>query len=341
MQKSKIIITGGCGYIGSHTAVALQQSGFKVLIIDNLSNSQENVLDKIADITGIKPDFEKADCTNPISIKDIFSKNNDAVGVIHFAALKAVGESVAHPIMYYKNNLNSLMNILENMVEFNIPNLVFSSSACVYGEPEKLPVTEQTPLQPATSPYGATKVMGETIIKDTVRAHPELNAIQLRYFNPIGAHPSGKIGELPNGVPNNLMPYITQTAAGIRERLSIFGNDYPTHDGYCVRDYIDVNDIADAHIDAIQYMIKNNPGIETFNLGTGRGLSVMELIKAFESANNIKINYTIAERRPGDVPELWANSDLANQKLGWAAKRSLEDTLKSAWQWQKNVSGLK
>lgn len=341
MQKSKIIITGGCGYIGSHTTVALQQSGFEVLIIDNLSNSQENTLDKITEITGIKPAFEKADCTDDNIIKHIFEKNQDAIGVIHFAALKAVGESVAQPIRYYKNNLNSLMNILTNMVEFKIPNLVFSSSACVYGEPEKLPVTEQTPLQPATSPYGATKVMGETIIKDTVRAHPELNATLLRYFNPIGAHPSGKIGELPNGIPNNLMPYITQTAAGIREKLSIFGNDYPTPDGYCVRDYIDVNDVADAHTAAIQYMIKNKPGIETFNLGTGRGLSVMELIKAFESANNIKINYTIAERRPGDVPELWTNSDLANKKLGWTAKRTLEDTLKSAWLWQKNVSGLK
>ncbi len=341
MSKSKIIITGGCGYIGSHTAVALQQAGFEVVIIDNLINSQENVLTRISEITGFKPQFEKVDCTNPISMKDIFAKNNDAVGVIHFAALKAVGESVAQPIKYYKNNINSLLNVLESMIEFKIPNLVFSSSACVYGEPEKLPVTEQTPLQPATSPYGATKVMGENIIKDTIRAHPELNATLLRYFNPIGAHPSGKIGELPNGIPNNLMPYITQTAAGIRDKLSIFGNDYSTPDGYCIRDYIDVNDVADAHIAAIQYMIKNKPGIETFNLGTGRGLSVIELIKAFESANNIKLNYIIAERRPGDVPELWANANLANQKLGWKAKRSLEDTLKSAWQWQKNVSDLK
>lgn len=341
MSKSKIIITGGCGYIGSHTAVALQQAGFEVVIIDNLINSQENVLTRISEITGFKPQFEKVDCTNPISMKDIFAKNNDAVGVIHFAALKAVGESVAQPIKYYKNNINSLLNVLESMIEFKIPNLVFSSSACVYGEPEKLPVTEQTPLQPATSPYGATKVMGENIIKDTIRAHPELNATLLRYFNPIGAHPSGKIGELPNGIPNNLMPYITQTAAGIRDKLSIFGNDYSTPDGYCIRDYIDVNDVADAHIAAIQYMIKNKPGIETFNLGTGRGLSVIELIKAFESANNIKLNYIIAERRPGDVPELWANAHLATQKLGWAAKRSLEDTLKSAWLWQKNVSDLK
>lgn len=341
MSKSKIIITGGCGYIGSHTAVALQQAGFEVVIIDNLINSQENVLTRISEITGFKPQFEKVDCTNPISMKDIFAKNNDAVGVIHFAALKAVGESVAQPIKYYKNNINSLLNVLESMIEFKIPNLVFSSSACVYGEPEKLPVTEQTPLQPATSPYGATKVMGENIIKDTIRAHPELNATLLRYFNPIGAHPSGKIGELPNGIPNNLMPYITQTAAGIRDKLSIFGNDYSTPDGYCIRDYIDVNDVADAHIAAIQYMIKNKPGIETFNLGTGRGLSVIELIKAFESANNIKLNYIIAERRPGDVPELWANANLANQKLGWKAKRSLEDTLKSAWQWQKTVSDLK
>ncbi len=338
MQKKKIIITGGCGYIGSHTAVALQQNGFDVLILDNLCNSHADVVHQIQEITNVQPAFKQIDCTNQEQLEQVFSENTDAIGVIHFAALKAVGESVQQPMQYYQNNLFSLINVLCMMKKFNIPNFVFSSSACVYGEPETLPVTESTPLQPATSPYGATKVIGETIIKDTIKAQSNMRAVILRYFNPIGAHQSGKIGELPLGIPNNLMPYITQTVAGIRKKLSVFGNDYPTRDGFCIRDYIDVNDVADAHVCALNYMLNHDANLEIFNLGTGRGLSVMELITAFENATGQKINYEITERRPGDVPELWANADLAKEKLGWTSKRTLKETLQSAWKWQLNAT---
>ena len=334
----KIIVTGGCGYIGSHTTVELQNAGYNVVIFDNLANSRIDTLDRIAEITGTRPDFEHVDCTDTNAIQNAFAKNSDAIGVIHFAALKAVGESVQKPIEYYKNNLISLLNILEQMSEFDIKNIVFSSSATVYGTPDTLPVTEQTPLQPATSPYGQTKVMAETIIRDAVAANSNLRAVLLRYFNPIGAHPSGKIGELPNGVPNNLMPYITQVAAGIREKLNIFGNDYETRDGFCIRDYIDVNDLADAHVAAMRYMEKMQNGTAIFNLGTGRGLSVMELVSAFEHATGVKIKYEITSRRPGDVPAIWACADLAKEKLGWVAKTNLSDTMKSAWRWQQNIS---
>ncbi len=340
MKKQKIIVTGGCGYIGSHTTVALQNAGFDVVILDNLMNSQIDTLDRIAEITGIRPSFERIDCTDVNAMHDVFARHSDAMGVIHFAALKAVGESVAHPLKYYKNNILSLLNTLEMMLEFKIPNIVFSSSATVYGEPDQLPVTEDTPLKPATSPYGQTKIMAENIIRDTVKANPELHAVLLRYFNPIGAHPSGKIGELPIGVPNNLMPYVTQVAAGIREQLNVFGNDYNTPDGFCIRDYIDVNDLADAHVAALEHMKTNDVKVEVYNLGTGRGLSVMEIIKAFEDATGVKLNYTIAARRPGDVPAIWACSDLANEKLGWRAKIPLTETMRTAWQWQKNVSKL-
>lgn len=338
MQNKKIIITGGCGYIGSHTAVALQQNGFDVLILDNLCNSHADVVHQIQEITNVQPAFKQIDCTNQEQLEQVFSENTDAIGVIHFAALKAVGESVQQPLQYYQNNLFSLINVLCMMKKFNIPNFVFSSSACVYGEPETLLVTESTPLQPATSPYGATKVIGETIIKDTIKAQSNMRAVILRYFNPIGAHPSGKIGELPLGIPNNLMPYITQTVAGIRKKLSVFGNDYPTHDGFCIRDYIDVNDVADAHVCALNYMLNHDTNLEIFNLGTGRGLSVMELITAFENATGQKVAYEITNRRPGDVPALWANADLAKEKLGWSAKRTLTETLQSAWKWQLNAN---
>lgn len=337
-QNSKIIVTGGCGFIGSHTTVALQQSGFDVVIVDNLINSRADAIDGITKITGIRPVFEKCDCTDRDAMHDMFARHHNAVGVIHFAALKAVGESVMQPTRYYRNNLTALLNTLDTMIEFNIPNLVFSSSACVYGEPDTLPVTEETPLQPATSPYGQTKIMGENIIRDTVRATPQLRATLLRYFNPIGAHPSGLIGELPQGVPNNLMPYITQTAAGIREKLSIFGDDYDTPDGFCVRDYIDINDLAAAHVAALKNMIAGAGGVKTFNLGTGRGVSVMELIQAFERATGQKIKYEITARRAGDVPALWADATLAQRELGWTAATSLEDTLRNAWNWQKNAS---
>lgn len=332
----KIIVTGGAGYIGSHTAVALIQNGFDVVILDNLINSSPASIDGIERITGVRPVFEQTDCTDINAMRDVFSRHADAVGVIHFAALKAVGESVAMPLKYYRNNLTSLINTLDMMNEFNIPNIVFSSSATVYGDPDTLPVTEDTPLKPATSPYGHTKVMGENIIRDAVRANPAMHATLLRYFNPIGAHPSGQIGELPNGVPNNLLPFITQTAAGIREKLSVFGDDYDTPDGFCVRDYIDINDLADAHVAAMRHMMTQADGVAVYNLGTGRGVSVMEMIDAFERATGIRINYAIAPRRPGDVPAIWADATRANNILGWRAHRELTETLRNAWNWQKN-----
>ncbi len=335
-MSQKIIVTGGAGYIGTHTTVALQNTGFDVVVLDNLSNSSVSALDGVARITGVLPEFVNVDCADAGALRDAFSLHSDAVGVIHFAALKAVGESVEKPLVYFKNNLNGLINVLDVMREFNIPNIVFSSSATVYGVPEKLPVTEETPLQPATSPYGATKVMGENIIRDTVRAYPQLRATLLRYFNPIGAHPSGLIGELPNGVPNNLMPYITQTAAGIRPVLNVFGDDYETPDGYCVRDYIDVNDLARAHVAALRHMLNGADGVGVFNLGTGRGVSVMELVRGFEAATGVRVPYKIAPRRAGDVPAIWADASLAERVLGWRAETSLTDTLASAWRWQQN-----
>lgn len=335
-MSQKIIVTGGAGYIGTHTTVALQNAGFDVVVLDNLSNSSVSALDGVARITGVRPEFVNVDCADAGALRDAFARHADAVGVIHFAALKAVGESVEKPLMYFRNNLNGLINVLDMMREFNIPNIVFSSSATVYGVPEKLPVTEETPLQPATSPYGATKVMGENIIRDTVRAYPQLRATLLRYFNPIGAHPSGLIGELPNGVPNNLMPYITQTAAGVRPFLNVFGNDYDTPDGYCVRDYIDVNDLARAHVAALRHMLNGVDGVGVFNLGTGRGVSVMELVQGFEAATGVAVPYQIAPRRAGDVPAIWADASLAERVLGWRAETPLADTLASAWRWQEN-----
>lgn len=341
MSKT-ILVTGGTGYIGSHTAVALQTSGFNVVIVDDLVNSSVDVLDGIERITGIRPAFEQVDCTNAAALESVFEKYPEISGIIHFAALKAVGESVQKPLLYYRNNIGSLINVLSAMEKHNIENIVFSSSACVYGEPDVSPVTEQTPLKPAMSPYGQTKVIGENIIRDTVNANQDINAILLRYFNPIGAHPTANIGELPVGVPNNLLPYITQTAAGIREKLSVFGNDYDTPDGFCVRDYIDVNDLADAHVIAIKRMLdkKQKSKTEVFNLGTGNGTSVMELINSFEHATGLKLNYAITDRRPGDVSAIFANVELANNELGWVSKKSLEETLLSAWNWQKIISDI-
>lgn len=336
-MSQKIIVTGGCGYIGSHTSVALLQSGFDVVVFDNLSNSSSDSLDGVAKITGTRPEFINVDCADADALRDAFALHRDAVGVIHFAALKAVGESVEKPLLYYRNNLNGLINVLNSMREFSIQNIVFSSSATVYGVPDKLPVTEETPLQPATSPYGQTKVMGENIIRDTINANSQMRATLLRYFNPIGAHPSGLIGELPNGVPNNLMPYITQTAAGIRSELSVFGDDYDTPDGYCVRDYIDVNDLATAHVAALRHMLGGADGVGVFNLGTGRGLSVMELLRGFETATGVTVPYKIASRRAGDVPAIWANAELAERVLGWRAETPISETLKSAWRWQENL----
>ncbi|MBQ3690393.1 MAG: UDP-glucose 4-epimerase GalE [Bacteroidales bacterium] len=339
----KILVTGGTGFIGSHTTVELQQKGYQVVIVDNLSNSSADVIDNITKITGQKPIFGKVDVSNKEQLFDFLKQNQGIESIIHFAASKAVGESVQVPLKYYRNNINGLINILEAMKEFKISNLVFSSSCTVYGQPEKLPVTEQSPIQPALSPYGNTKQINEEIIRDFVKVNPEIHAIALRYFNPVGAHPSSLIGELPLGVPANLIPYITQTAAGIRECLSVFGNDYDTPDGTPIRDYIDIIDLANAHIAAIKRMEDNKQkqSLEFFNIGTGNGLSVLELIKAFEEATGVKLNYKIVGRREGDIEKVWADTSFANKELGWKAVVPLKETMLNAWNWQKKVSGIK
>ena len=335
----KILVTGGTGFIGSHTTVELQQKGYQVVIVDNLSNSSAEVLDNIAKITGVKPVFGKVDVADKQQLFDFLKQNPGIESVIHFAASKAVGESVQVPLKYYRNNINGLINILEAMKEFKISNLVFSSSCTVYGQPEKLPVTEQSPIQPALSPYGNTKQINEEIIRDFVKVNPDVHAIALRYFNPIGAHPSSLIGELPLGVPANLVPFITQTAAGIRQCLSVFGNDYDTPDGTPIRDYIDIIDLANAHIAAINRMEegKQKQNLEFFNIGTGNGLSVLQLIKAFEEATGVKLNYKIVGRREGDIEKVWADTSFANKELGWKAVVPLKETMLNAWNWQKSL----
>jgi len=342
-MKKRILVAGGTGYIGSHTAVELQERGFEVIIVDDLSNSSIEVVDAIAKITGIKPIFEKIDLSNKNQTDTFFEKYSDIEAVIHFAAYKAVGESVSKPLEYYYNNLNSLMNLLYNMKLHKINNLVFSSSCTVYGQPDKLPVTETTPRKPAESPYGNTKAISEDIIRDCCKAHSQLNCIALRYFNPIGAHKSALIGELPLGVPNNLVPFITQTAAGIRKELSIFGNDYNTPDGTAIRDYINVVDLAKAHVVAIDRQLngkcKNN--YEFFNIGTGEGYSVLQLVKTFIEVTGVNLPYKITGRRAGDIEKIWADTSLANNDLGWKTETSLEETLLSAWNWEKNVRGIK
>lgn len=338
MNKKGVLVTGGAGYIGSHTVVELIGAGYEVVIVDNFSNSDASSLDGIAKITGTKPIFVEADCCDKEALREVF-EHYDFSSVIHFAAYKAVGESVAEPAKYYRNNLLSFLNVVELMKEYHRPNIVFSSSATVYGDAEVLPVTELTPRKPATSPYGNTKQMAEDILRDIVSANNELRGIALRYFNPIGAHPSALIGELPRGVPNNLVPYITQTAAGVRECLSIFGDDYPTPDGSCLRDYIDIVDLARAHAVAINRMVegKSEECYEVFNIGTGSPVSVFELVQGFERANNLKLNYKVAARRAGDVTAVWADTTRANEILGWRAERNLEDTLRAAWAWECNV----
>ncbi len=335
-MKGKILVTGGAGYIGSHTVVELQNGGYEVVVIDNLSNSNADVIDGIEKITGIRPVFEILDCNDKDGLKRLFENNKGIRGIIHFAASKAVGESVQKPLLYYRNNLVSLINLLELMPEYGIENIVFSSSCTVYGQPDILPVDEKAPIKPALSPYGNTKQINEEIIRDTVYANPAIRSIILRYFNPIGAHPSVEIGELPNGVPQNLIPFLTQTAIGIRKELSVFGDDYNTPDGSCIRDYINVVDLAKAHVIAVERMLekKSEQNVEIFNLGTGRGLSVLELIKTFEKATGVKVNYKIVDRREGDIEQVFANPDFANNVLGWKAKESVEDTLRSAWEWQ-------
>ncbi len=334
----KILVTGGTGYIGSHTVVELQESGYQVIIIDNLSNSYLSVVDKIEKITGIRPGFEEFDLTDNHKTLDFFKRHNDIKGVIHFAAFKAVGESMEKPLMYYHNNLQSLVNILQGMNENNIPNIVFSSSCTVYGQPDELPVTEQAPIKEAWSPYGHTKQICESIIQNTSNVS-DINGVLLRYFNPIGAHETALIGELPIGIPNNLVPFITQTAIGIREKLRVFGNDYNTPDGTAVRDYIHVVDLAKAHVVAVNRMIgdKTKSKVEIFNIGTGNGFSVMDVIKSFEKVSGTKLNYEIVDRRPGDIEKVWANTEYANNELGWEAEKSLDDMMISAWKWEQEL----
>lgn len=335
-MKGKILVTGGTGYIGSHTVVELQNAGYSVLVIDNLSNSTTDSIDGIERITGERPAFVKLDCNDLVGLRKVFKENTDIKGVIHFAASKAVGESVQKPLLYYRNNLNSLINVLDLMQEFKVKNIVFSSSCTVYGEPDNNPIDENAPIKPAESPYGNTKQINEEIIHDTVRSGADVKSIILRYFNPIGAHPTAEIGELPNGVPQNLVPYITQTAIGIREQLSVFGNDYDTPDGSCIRDFINVVDLAKAHVVAIDRMVgnKSTDKVEIFNLGTGRGVSVLELIKVFEKISGIRLNYKIVSRRAGDIEKIWANPKKANTVLGWTARETIENTMASAWKWQ-------
>lgn len=339
----KIIITGGTGYIGSHTVVEFLESGYQVVILDNLSNSNISILEGIEKITNKKPIFYKVDVCNETEINNILQEHRDAKAVVHFAAYKAVGESVEKPLKYYQNNVGGLVNILTNMLEANIENIVFSSSCTVYGQPEILPVTEQSPIKEAMSPYGNTKQISEEIISDTVKANENLKAISLRYFNPIGAHPSALIGELPIGVPNNLLPFITQTAIGLREKLMVFGNDYNTPDGTAIRDYINVCDLAKAHLVAVERLInkRNTKNHEFFNIGTGKGISVLEIIKAFEKSTGQKLNYEITSRRAGDIEQVWADTSYAEKVLNWKAETSLEDTVKSAWEWEKSNKSVK
>jgi len=337
---AKILVTGGAGYIGSHTVVELQKVGFEVVIVDNLSNSNIDVLNGIEKITGIRPAFENIDCVDYVSMDRMFEKYKDIEAIIHFAASKAVGESVEKPLLYYRNNLVSLINLLQLMPIHKVKNFVFSSSCTVYGQPDVLPVTESAPIKAALSPYGNTKQIGEEIIRDTIHANPCYQSIILRYFNPIGAHASAEIGELPLGVPNNLLPFVTQTAIGIRKQLSVFGSDYNTPDGSCVRDYIHVVDLAKAHVIAVQRMLneKTKSRVETFNLGTGRGLSVLEIIETFERVNGVKIPYKIVDRREGDIEKVWADPAYANNELGWTATETVEETLRSAWAWEQNLA---
>ena len=339
---SKILVTGGLGFIGSHTVVELQNKGFDVVIIDDLSNSSINVLAGITAITGISPIFEELDLKDKTKVQEFFKENQNIEGVIHFAASKAVGESVEKPLLYYENNINTLVYVLQELQKLETSNFIFSSSCTVYGQADKLPITESAPIKKAESPYGNTKQIGEEIIKDTCKVNNNFKAIALRYFNPIGAHESVKIGELPIGVPQNLIPFITQTAIGIREQLSVFGDDYPTLDGTCIRDYIHVVDLAKAHVVALKRLINNNneSNFETFNVGTGKGSSVLEVIKAFEKVSGEKLNYKIANRRIGDIVSAYADTTKANQELGWKANLTLDDAMLSAWKWEQYIRNI-
>lgn len=338
---ARILVTGGTGYIGSHTTVELMQQGYDVVVIDNLSNSCADVLDGVAAIVGTRPAFEQVDCNDAQAVADVFTKYTDIQGVIHFAASKAVGESVEQPLMYYRNNLMSLVTLLEQMKAHNVHNIVFSSSCTVYGQPaeEHLPVDETAPIQVALSPYGNTKQINEEIIRDEAHANTQLHATILRYFNPIGAHPSAMIGELPNGVPQNLLPFVTQTAIGLRKELKVFGDDYNTPDGSCIRDYIYVVDLAKAHVKAVERMLNHQATeqVEVFNLGTGRGLSVLEILNTFMQITGVNVPYQIVGRREGDIEQVWAKPDKANNVLGWKADTPIEDVLLSAWRWEQKI----
>jgi len=336
-----ILVTGGTGYIGSHTTVELQEAGYEVVIVDNLSNSSANVIDGIEAITGKRPAFHQVDCCDKEALDGVFAAHPGIEGIIHFAASKAVGESVQKPLLYYRNNLNSLINILELMPKYGVKGIIFSSSCTVYGQPspENLPVTEQAPIQKALSPYGNTKQVNEEIIQDYIHSGAPIKSIILRYFNPIGAHPSALIGELPNGVPMNLIPFVTQTAMGIRKELKIFGHDYNTPDHTCIRDYIYVVDLAKAHVAAMARVLENpeSDPVEVFNIGTGTGLSTLEVVETFEKATGVKLNWSFAPRREGDIEKVWGNVDKANKVLGWKATAKLDDILRSAWKWQEQL----
>ncbi|WP_446050965.1 UDP-glucose 4-epimerase GalE [Zobellia laminariae] len=335
----KILVTGGLGFIGSHTVVELQNEGFEVVIIDDCSNSSEKVLEGIFSISGKMPLFEKIDLKEKSKVEDFFKRHQDVQGVIHFAASKAVGESVQKPLLYYENNIGTLVYLLKELSKKDNASFIFSSSCTVYGQADEMPISEKAPVKPAESPYGNTKQMGEEIIRDTCAINPKLKAIALRYFNPMGAHPSGNIGELPIGVPQNLVPFITQTGMGLREELSVFGDDYPTEDGTCVRDYIYVVDLAKAHVKALQRLLggKNQDNYEVFNLGTGKGSSVLEVIHSFERVSGKKLNYKIVDRRAGDIVSAYADTKKANDVLGWKSQYTLDEAMKSAWEWEQKV----
>jgi UDP-glucose 4-epimerase len=335
----KILVTGGLGYIGSHVVVELQNNGFEVVIIDDLSNSSKDVLDGIYKITGVKPSYAKVDMKVKKSLVDFFNKHTDIDGVIHFAAYKAVGESVKNPLKYYENNIHPLVYLLQEIDKLSSQKLIFSSSCTVYGQADELPITENSPIKEPESPYGNTKKVGEQVIKDTSNANTSLAAIALRYFNPIGAHETAHIGELPNGTPQNLVPFITQTGIGIREKLSVFGNDYPTPDGTCIRDYIHVIDLAKAHVIAMKRLLeeKNKDNYEVFNIGTGKGSSVLDVINAFEAVSGFKLNYSFVQRRLGDVVSACADTTKANSVLGWKTELTLKDAIHSAWEWEKKI----
>ncbi len=337
-MNKQVLVTGGTGYIGSHTVVELQNEGFEVIIVDDLSNSYIEVLDNIEKISGIRPHFEEFNLCDKQKTDALFEKYKDIKSIIHFAASKAVGESVEKPLLYYRNNLVSIMNLLEAMRTYNVPNIVFSSSCTVYGQPDILPVTESAPFKPAESPYGNTKKICEDILRDTSASDKNINTIALRYFNPIGAHESALIGEIPKGVPNNLIPFVTQTAAGIREELSVFGDDYDTPDGSCIRDYIHVVDLAKAHVVAVKRLLekKNKKNYEFFNLGTGTGTSVLEVVKSFEKVSGEKLKYKIVGRREGDIEKVWADTSFSNEELGWKTEKTLDEALLSAWKWEQN-----